>query len=139
MVYTQCKIFCAFFILGILTGFIFDFFRALRKSFKTNNMVTYIEDILFLFIIGAMFLKSIIIFSSGELRFYIFFAIAFGIIIYILTIGNICAIIFKVILDILKKVILCFIRIFNIPIKLFKNILQKINIKVKKHNKLNNT
>lgn len=138
MIYTQCKIFCAFFILGILTGFIFDFFRALRKAFKTNNIITYIEDILFLVIIGAMFLKSIIVFSSGELRFYIFFAIIFGIIIYVLTIGNLCAIIFKVILDILKKIILCFIRIFNIPIKLLKKNFLKINSKIRDNKQLNN-
>ncbi len=130
MIYNQCKVFCAFFILGILTGFIFDFFRALRKSIKTNNLITYIEDVVFFIIISIMFLKSIIVFSSGEIRFYIFIAVIFGIIIYILTIGNLCAIIFKVILDFLKKFILCFIRAMKIPLKFILNILLKIkNIK----------
>lgn len=131
MVYNQCKIFCAFFILGILIAFIFDFFRALRKSIKTSNIITYIEDIIFFIIVGAMFLRSIIVFSSGEVRFYIFIAIIFGIIIYILTIGNLCAIIFKVILDFLKKFILCFIRILKIPVKIIRNFLPKLkNMKI---------
>lgn len=130
MVYSQCKVFCAFFILGILTGFIFDFFRALRKTIKTNNIVTYIEDILFFVIIGTMFLRSIIVFSSGELRFYIFIAISFGIIFYILTIGNLCAIMFNVILNVLKKFLVCFIRIIKIPIKILKKSILKIKGKV---------
>ena len=130
MIYSQCKVFCAFFILGILTGFIFDFFRALRKTVKTNNIITYIEDIIFFVIIGIMFLKSIIIFSSGELRFYVFIAVFLGIIIYILTIGNLCAIIFKVILNVLKKILLYFIRILKIPIKILKRSFLKIKGKI---------
>ncbi len=136
MIYSQSKIFLAFFILGILSAFIFDFFRALRKTIKTNNFITYIEDLIFFIIVGVMFLKSIIIFSSGEIRFYIFIAIIFGILTYILTIGNLCAIIFKVILNFLKKFILCFIRIIKIPLKIFINISQKIRFeKIKMKNK----
>lgn len=131
MIYSQGKIFCAFFILGILTGFIFDFFRALRKTIKTNNIITYIEDISFFIIIGAMFLRSIIIFSSGELRFYIFIASFLGIIIYILTIGNLCVIMFKVILSVLKQFLIYSIRILKIPIKVLKKVLQKLKRKIK--------
>lgn len=130
MVYSQGKIFCAFFILGILTGFIFDFFRALRKTIKTNNVITYIQDILFFIIIGAMFLRSILIFSSGELRFYIFIAAFLGIAIYVLTIGNLCVIMFKVILDVLKKIIIYFIRILKIPTKILKKVVQMINKRI---------
>lgn len=130
MVYSQGKIFCAFFILGILTGFIFDFFRALRKTIKTNNIITYIQDILFFIIIGAMFLRSILIFSSGELRFYIFIAAFLGIAIYVLTIGNLCVIMFKVILDVLKKIIIYFIRILKIPTKILKKVVQMINKRI---------
>ena len=126
MIYDQSKIFCAFFILGILTAFIFDFFRALRKTIKTNNLITSVEDIIFFVIIGALYIKSILIFASGEIRLYIFIASIFGIIFYILTIGNLCAIIFKVILDFLKKFILCFIRILKIPLKIVNNILLKL-------------
>lgn len=130
MIYSQGKIFCAFLILGILTGFIFDFFRALRKTIKTNNILTYVEDITFFIIIGAIFLRSIIVFSDGELRFYIFIAIFSGIIIYILTIGNLCVIIFKVILDVLKKIILNFIRILKIPTKIFRKVLKSLQRKI---------
>ena len=130
MIYSQGSIFCAFFILGILIGFIFDFFRALRKTIKTNNIFTYIEDVIFFLIIGSMFLRSIIIFSAGELRFYIFIAIFLGIIIYILTIGNLCVIMFKVILDVLKKFLIYSIRILKIPIKVLKKVFQMMKRKI---------
>ena len=126
MILEQSRIFIVFFTLGLLLSFIFDFFRALRKEFKTNNTVTYIEDLIFLCISGALFIKSILVFSYGQIRFYIFLAIIFGISIYFLTIGNLCAIIFKVILDFLKKFILCFIRIFKFPVKFIINNLQKL-------------
>lgn len=50
----------AFFISGIIIGLFFDCFRILRKSFKTPDFITYIEDILFwiltgLFLILVMF------------------------------------------------------------------------------------
>ena len=71
MIYNQCKIFGIFLILGIFIGILFDFFRSLRKSFKTSNLIIYIEDILFFIIIGTIFLNSILRFDYGEIRFYI--------------------------------------------------------------------
>jgi len=126
MVEEQSKIFCAFFVLGILIAFIFDFFRVLRKTIKTSNVMTYFEDILFFIIVGILYIKSIIILAYGDIRLYIFVASILGIIFYILTIGNLCAIIFKVILDFLKKFILCFIRILKIPLKIVNKILLKL-------------
>ena len=126
MIYDQCKTFCVFFVVGILIGIIFDFFRALRKNFKTNNIIIYIEDILFFIIIGALFLKSVLIFSFGEIRFYIFIAIIFGIITYVLTIEKICMIIFETFLYSIKKIILILITILKIPIKFISNVMLKL-------------
>ena len=126
MIYDQCKTFCIFFVVGILIGIIFDFFRALRKKFKTNNIIIYIEDILFFIIIGALFLKSVLIFSFGEIRFYIFIAIIFGIITYVLTIEKICMIIFETVLCSIKKIISFLITVLKIPIKFISNVMVKL-------------
>ena len=126
MIYDQCKIFCVFFVLGLLIGVIFDFFRAFRKTFKTNNLVIYMEDILFFIIIGILFFKCILVFALGELRFYIFVAIVFGIIVYMLTIGNVCIKIFKMILDFFKNIIFFVANIIKFPIKLISNIILKL-------------
>lgn len=48
--YSQAQIFILFFIIGITIGLMFDFFRVLRKSFKTPDFITIIQDIIFLFL-----------------------------------------------------------------------------------------
>lgn len=72
MIINQTYIFIIFVIIGIIVGIIFDFFRILRKSFKTMDFVTYIEDILFCILTGAILLYSIFKFNSGEIRIYMF-------------------------------------------------------------------
>lgn len=57
---------------GLLIGLTFDFFRILRKCFKTKNWITYIQDIVFWIITGLIILYSIFKFNNGELRGFIF-------------------------------------------------------------------
>lgn len=45
---SQGQIFIVFLIIGLCLGLFFDVFRALRKTFKTTDFVTYIEDITFM-------------------------------------------------------------------------------------------
>ena len=45
MVENQTYLFIVFSLTGIGLGVLFDFFRALRKTFKTPDLVTYLEDI----------------------------------------------------------------------------------------------
>ncbi len=72
MVLHQAYIFVVFIIVGIIIGILFDFFRILRKTFNTKDLVTYIEDIFFCLITGAIVLFSLFRFASGELRIYVF-------------------------------------------------------------------
>ena len=47
MITNQGIIFLIFVLNGFVIGFLFDIFRILRKSFKTTDTITCIEDILF--------------------------------------------------------------------------------------------
>lgn len=47
MISNQANIFLIFTINGVIIGLLFDFFRILRRSFNTKDIITYIEDILF--------------------------------------------------------------------------------------------
>ena len=95
--FTQEQIFCLFLSIGIIIGFIYDLFRVLRKSFKTPDYITFIEDLTFVTITGL--------------------------IIYILTISNLCVIILYVFVKFTKKIL-------EIPIKCC----QKIYIIISKNN-----
>ena len=101
--FSQEEIFLLFFIIGIIIGLIFDFFKVLRKSFKTTDIITFVEDLLFLCISGGLVVFSIIKLNGGEVRFYLFLGIFFGVLIYSLTISNLYVIILYEFIKICKK------------------------------------
>ena len=118
--FSQEQIFIFFFVIGLLVGIIYDFFKSIRVNIKSNDTLTFICDIVFLIISGNLILYSIIKINNGYIRLYIFFAILFGIILYFLTISNICVIILSIFIKIFKFPILCFTFIKNICTSLKK-------------------
>lgn len=118
----QLTTFIYFIITGIVLGVIFDVFRILRKSFKTSDIVTNIEDILFGIITGVILLISIFLFNNGELRLFIFIGIVFGIIIYMLLISKYFIKLNVAIINFIKKIIILLTKPFIILLKLIKRI-----------------
>ena len=88
MVTNQANLFLIFTIDGIIIGVLFDIFRILRKSFKTSDIVTYIEDIIFWILTGFIILYSIFVFNNGQLRLFMFLGIILGAFIYMLFISS---------------------------------------------------
>lgn len=123
----QFYLFLIFILNGIIIGCIFDIFRISRKSFKTKDIITYIEDVLFWIISGIITLYFIFIFNNGEIRLFIFLGILFGISLYMLTISkyfikisvNIILHIKKLINSIISIIIKPFILIFKMIKKIF--------------------
>jgi len=144
--------FAIFILNGFLIGLLFDVFRILRKSFKTADLITYIEDIVFWVLSGFILLYSIFKFNDGELRLYIFIGIFIGSIIYLITFSKIVINTCVYLIKILKKAIYIILiipikflikfskRIFYKPTvifcinisKIFKRILSNFKIKTKK-------
>ena len=85
---TQLGLFIMYVASGMLISLFFDFFRVLRKSIKTPNTITYIEDFCFWIVVGIFIIWEIFKFSYGELRSYIFIGIITGVLIYGLTISK---------------------------------------------------
>ena len=126
MINNQALLFCVFIINGVLIGLLFDFFRILRKSFKTRDIITYIEDILFWILTGIILLYSIFTFNNGEIRFYMFLGVILGCIIYMLLVSRyIVNTITKIILF-FKKIIIKAVNIIIYPFKMLIKMLNKI-------------
>lgn len=70
--FSQEQIFLFFLVIGVIIGIIFDFFRMLRKSFKTTDTVTFVEDIIFVIISGFLIILGIQKLNSGIVRMYLF-------------------------------------------------------------------
>ena len=113
----QAYVFAIFILNGVLIGLLFDIFRIFRKSFKTPDIITYIEDILFWIFSGIILLYSIFKFNNGELRMFIF-------------LGLILVIFSKIFIKVLVHIINFIKKIFNIfiliPIKFAMEIINKV-------------
>lgn len=122
----QVYVFIAFILNGFLIGIIFDCFRILRKSFKTSDIVTYIEDILFGIITGLLILYSIFKFNNGELRLYLFLGVFLGLLLYFLIFSKVFIKISVTVICVIKKIVNI---VIIIPIKFISNLIKKIFFK----------
>ena len=146
MVENQAYLFLVFSLTGIFIGCLFDMFRVLRKLFKTSDLITSIEDIIFWILTGIIILYVVWYFNDGEIRLYMLFGLIIGITIYALTISNIFLKILFNVFNKLKNIIVLFLNIMKSILnpflsffsKIFNNIL-KILIKfIKKIKKILN-
>lgn len=129
MVTNQAYLFLMFTINGIIIGLLFDIFRILRRSFKTSDIITYLQDILFWILTGLILLYSIFTFSNGEIRFYMLLGVFLGCLIYMLMFSKYFININVKIILVLKKVIGKILSIIIIPIKIIIKFIKKIFFK----------
>lgn len=129
MITTQTNLFLIFIVNGFLIGLLFDFFRILRKTFKTNDLMTYIEDILFWILTGCIILYSIFIFNNGEIRLFLFLGILLGILLYMLFLSSHIIKINVTIINFLKKIIGSMLNILLTPLRYIYQIIRKLFFK----------
>lgn len=120
--YSQLFCLLMFTITGIAIGILFDIFRILRKSFKTADIITYLQDILFWILAGLIILFAIFRFNNGEIRSYLFVGIAIGILLYMLTMS-------KFIVKYCVKLIQWLTKIIAYPFQILGKFLEKLIIK----------
>jgi len=121
---------------GMLIAFIFDLFRIKRRTIKTSNIVTYIEDFIF-WIFAALVMLLLVYYSNeGEPRGFIFIGIFLGAILYMLSLSKI---IMKSVLAIIKVVCNVFKFLFNvlvypvrIAVKIASRLIKLVCMPVKK-------
>lgn len=123
MTNSQAILFLLFALDGVIIGILFDFFRILRKSFSTGNLLTAIEDIIFWTSTGIILLYSIFVYNNGIIRGYMFLGAFCGITLYMLTLSTIFIKINVYILNFIKKILSIIIKIFNIPINIIKKVI----------------
>lgn len=129
MITNQAYLFLIFTINGIVIGILFDIFRILRRSFKTSDIITYIQDILFWVLTGFILLYSIFTFSNGEIRFYMFLGVFLGCLIYMLMFSKYFIKINVKIVITIKNILGKIISIIILPIKMIIQLIKKILFK----------
>ena len=119
MAQNQAYLFLVFSFTGVIIGVLFDIFRILRKTIKTSNILTYIEDVLFWILTGLLILYTIWYFNNGEIRIFMFLGIIVGVLIYMSTLSNI-------IVKVFSKILQTIIKILELPFKTILTIFRKI-------------
>lgn len=140
MAENQAYLFLIFTLNGVFIGLLFDFFRILRQGFNTNNIITYIQDIIFWIFAGLSIIFSMVNFSNGTLRFFMVIGIAIGFITYILTFSKYIRKFSVSSIKILKKIVKYIWGIIIYPFKIMhkiimtplKKLMNYIDKKVKK-------
>ncbi|MFQ9297413.1 MAG: spore cortex biosynthesis protein YabQ [Clostridia bacterium] len=126
MAINQAYLFLIFTLNGIFIGILFDFFRILRKSFKTINLITNVEDIIFWILTGLSIIYCMYNFSDGSLRLFMFLGLGIGLTIYILTLSNFIIKTVVKVISIIKKFIITIISIITFPFKAIFKLIRKI-------------
>ena len=124
--------FFIFIVLGLIIALIFDLFRILRKKFNTNNIITYIEDVLFWIISGFLIISAVFKFNNGELRLYLFLGILIGIVMYMLLFTKFINLIFLKILTPVQIIIDFFLSLFKKNYNFINKTIKKSKNKSKK-------
>ena len=123
---SQIGIFLIYLIAGVIICLLYDIFRALRKTVKTPDLVTYIEDTIFWILVAIFLIYLIFVLNSGEIRFFMFIAICLGGIVYYFTLSKYFMNISVHILTFVKIIVKKLLSILLIPLKLFLRINKKV-------------
>ena len=123
---SQIGIFLIYLIAGVLICLLYDIFRALRKTVKTPDLVTYMEDTIFWILVAIFLIYLIFVLNSGEIRFFMFIAICLGGIVYYFTLSKYFMNISVHILTFVKIIVKKLLSILLIPLKLFLSINKKV-------------
>lgn len=126
MVINQTLLFLIFMLDGIIIGLIFDIFRISRKTIKTIDFITIIEDFIFWILTAIILLYSIFTFNNGEIRWFIFIATIIGFILYIITVSSYIIKINVTIINFIKEIIKKVFNIIIAPFKILFNFIKKI-------------
>ena len=78
-------VFWGAFLCGQIIPFIFDFFRAMRKSFACGKKQVAFQDMIFCFLSFKIFFDMCYLTNNGHLRWYIFVAFTLSSVIYFLS------------------------------------------------------
>lgn len=102
---------------GMSISFVYDIFRIKRRTIKTNNIITYIEDLLYWSISAAIMFAIVYIGNDGEIRGYIFLGTIIGAVLYILLLSRLVMFVSLKIIGFLKKALKTLWAIFTYPFK----------------------
>ncbi len=131
MIENQVTVFLWTIMIGAILGFVFDFFRILRRKGNTKDIMVYLQDVVFWLIVTIVIIVSTFLINDGELRGYMLFGYILGAVFYILLFSNFIRKTFSFLFDSIEK-------IFKVIVGKVSNVVKKIKFTNKNNKKLEN-
>lgn len=131
MIENQVTVFLWTIMIGAILGFVFDFFRILRRKGNTKDIMVYLQDVMFWLIVTIVIIVSTFLINDGELRGYMLFGYILGAVFYILLFSNFIRKTFSFLFDSIEK-------IFKVIAGKVSNVVKKIKFTNKNNKKLEN-
>lgn len=144
-IYAEFNTFCYAIMLGAMCGILYDFIRIFRRVIKKRMVITFVEDIIYWFIVSILFFMLMYRENGGMVRGFAIIGMAIGMILYEVSIGkffvkyisifmnyilNRLSIGINKLMKILKRVLKKLLKPFTIIVRLYRD--KSIKIK-KKH------
>ncbi len=126
-VYRQSEIFYFAFIVGLIIGLYYDFYRLLRYIGFKSKYAVIAQDIIFMSTTAVLCFLYAEITVNGHMRGFVMFAHLFGVLSYRYSIGLLSGIIFKLTANVLAFIKNIFEKIFNCLLLLIRNIYDKLS------------
>ncbi len=113
-------------IFGVLSGIVYDVFRALRSVFRHRFFAVFIEDCIFFAIYSLALMCFAVMFSRSQVRAYYALGNIIGFALYHFTLGNI-------ILSVIRKAVYILKKALQTLWHMISKIAQKITSKIVKN------
>ncbi len=120
-----------FFVLGVIFGAVYDFFRFFRLLFN-NKAVTFILDFIYFIIISVLFFIALLGYNNGMVRSYYVVLAVLGFLFYIFTVFRITEKPVRRISSIIRKT---FKKILQFVKRLYYNLFNKVHFSWRKVSK----
>ena len=124
----QHFVFLNLFFLGAILCALSDLFSVKRHLFWNSTVICFVDDILYVFISGFLFLTCVFITNNGILRWYEFFACLSGFLLFKCTLSKLVTTVLYKICEVVRMVVL---RIILIMIKILLLIFKPIYLMLK--------
>lgn len=108
---------------GVAIALLYDLFRIKRRAFKTGNVMTYVEDLVYWLLVAVVMFTVVYYSNEGELRSYLFVGTLIGVVLYALLLSKAVMNSSLFVIDIVRKAIKIIYRIVAFPFRLLFKLL----------------
>ncbi|MGI6327817.1 MAG: spore cortex biosynthesis protein YabQ [Dethiobacteria bacterium] len=110
----QLLVFLYFNAAGLMTGLVFDFFKAFAKVFSFSKKMVFFLDLILCLLVSFIVYYILFLLNYGEVRLFVFLALLFGMLFYYLVISGFMYRNLLVIFKALRSIIFKILKLLNI-------------------------